>query len=85
MGSARELLTLAVRMSKELNVGDHDYMFRTYEFCFVGEHAVKWLMSAGYAESIAGALALGNQMLASGIIHHVTNEHAFQNKYLFYR
>mmetsp|Transcript_2881 Transcript_2881/g.6010 ORF Transcript_2881/g.6010 Transcript_2881/m.6010 type:complete len:271 (-) Transcript_2881:244-1056(-) len=84
-GNNRELLSLALRMSREVNVGGHDYYFRTYDQCFVGEEAVQWLVSSGTTNSVAGALALGNQLLAAGVIHHVTNEHAFQNKYLFYR
>jgi hypothetical protein len=43
------------------------------------------MLDENVVESTAVALNLGNEMLRAGLIHHVCNEHPFENKGLFYR
>ena len=76
---------LAARMARSIKVCDRQYRFVTYERCFVGSEAVQWMLDSRLVNSEAAAVALGNQMIRLGFVHHVLNEHVFENKYLFYR
>jgi hypothetical protein len=79
------LFALAMRMVDAIEVRDRSYYFVTYESCFVGKDAVAWMLKTAVVDTIDGALDLGNQMLATGLLHHVTHDHLFENKKLFYR
>eukprot|EP00891_Asterochloris_glomerata_P006939 jgi/Astpho2/6939/Aster-x1409 len=81
----QDLTNVARLMQQELDVKDRSYHFKTYRQCFVGSTAVQWLLSAGYADDAAEAVQMGNDMLNLGLLHHVKHEHAFENRYLFYR
>jgi len=72
-------------MSEAIEVEDRKYRLTTYEKCFIGTEAVQWLLETKAVDSIAEAVAVGNQMLRSGLLHHVLNEHPFKNSFLFYR
>eukprot|EP00959_Pyramimonas_sp_CCMP1952_P198112 4144045-Pyramimonas_sp.AAC.1 len=80
-----ELEQLAARMAEAIDVSDRQYHFVKYEGCFVGSDAVRWMKNSGLVDSEEAALALGNKMIRLGLVHHVLNEHVFENKYLFYR
>ena len=58
---------------------------RSYKCCFVGFETVDWLCAEGHASDTDSALALGNALLDAGLMHHVTYEHRFKDKELFYR
>eukprot|EP00976_Prorocentrum_cordatum_P024309 494775-Prorocentrum_minimum.AAC.3 len=79
------LVALAVRLSENVKVEDRTYFLRKYERCFVGTDAVEWMLKTQVVESVQEAVAVGNQMLRSGLVHHVLNEHPFENRKLFYR
>jgi len=51
----------------------------------VGSDAVTAMVEAGLAETRADAVAQLNRLLRVGLLHHVTHEHAFEDKKLFYR
>ncbi|KAK9803895.1 hypothetical protein WJX72_002783 [[Myrmecia] bisecta] len=72
-------------MAHELDVRDRSYHLKKYASCFVGSEAVTWMVSAKVADDADHAVVLGNEMLRLGLLHHVKHEHAFENKYLFYR
>lgn len=61
------------------------YRLKIYKQCFVGEEAVKWMVDNGVAEGVPEAVQLGNQLMRQGLLQHVTAEHAFENKFLYYR
>jgi Domain found in Dishevelled, Egl-10, and Pleckstrin (DEP) len=61
------------------------YRLRTYRNCFIGQEAVEWLVSQGHATTPAEATRLGQQLVQAGLVHHVTDDHTLENKYLFYR
>mmetsp|Transcript_33587 Transcript_33587/g.56407 ORF Transcript_33587/g.56407 Transcript_33587/m.56407 type:complete len:276 (-) Transcript_33587:9-836(-) len=82
--SERELVILAMNMSKHVPVSDRVHQSRTYEKVFVGKEAVAWLMSSGATDETE-AIRFGNQMLCVGLMHHGANEHLFENEELFYR
>ena len=61
------------------------YHFRVYENCFIGSDAVQWLLDSGHARDETEAVNIGKKLVRFGMIHHVVEEHDFENKYLFYR
>ena len=61
------------------------YFFKKYKKCFKGSQLVDWLSLKGYASTRAGALALGQRMLDSRVLVHITLEHDFEDTpHLFY-
>ena len=46
---------------------------------------VDWLVSSGEVESRARAVEVGNLLVDTDYIHHVVDEHHFEDGYLFFR
>ena len=46
---------------------------------------VDWLISSGEAEDRRNAVQLGQLLLETDFIHHVVDEHNFEDGYLFFR
>lgn len=67
-----------------VEIGDRRYGLQVYPNCFVGTDAVTWLAEHQKATRDA-ALRLGQLLIERGHMHHVTDEHPFEDKYLFYR
>mmetsp|Transcript_14472 Transcript_14472/g.30969 ORF Transcript_14472/g.30969 Transcript_14472/m.30969 type:complete len:670 (-) Transcript_14472:406-2415(-) len=80
-----DLVEIASRMAKNLDIRPRMYFFKTYDDCFIGEDAVKWMVDTGVTRSVMEALDLGNRLQLAGFLDHVTKEHNFENKMLFYR
>eukprot|EP00494_Astrolonche_serrata_P023903 UN24161 len=68
-----------------MDVRDRRYRLSSYEKVFIGDDAVKTMISKGLCKDVKEALLLGNRFLREGLFSHVTNEHDFKNEYLFYR
>lgn len=83
-GSHRRLLDLAARMHHAVPVMDRFYHLIRYRKCLLGSEAVLWLIHDQRC-SQDEAIALGNQMIDLGFLHHVTFEHFLCHAYLFYR
>lgn len=82
-GSDLAQLVAKMRAAENL-VGNRRYMLKVYPKSFVGYEAVDWLV--GYLGiSRSQAIELGRRLLAEGWICHVTNEHHFEDRYLFYK
>ncbi len=56
-----------------------------YQNVFVGSDAVTTLVHSGVADSREVALRIGQALLASGMFHHVFDDHTFRDEWLFYR
>jgi small-conductance mechanosensitive channel len=67
-----------------LDIRDRRFGLHVYTNCFIGSEAVQWFMQQQLA-SREEAIKLGQFLVESGIIHHVTDEHTFKDDYLFYR
>lgn len=80
-----ELRDLAERMRKNLDIRDRTYRLKTYEDCFVGEEACRWMIEHEIAADVEQAETIGNLLLESGVFHHVVRDHEFKCDYLFYR
>lgn len=73
-----------MRSDDGLAILDRHYHFNFYPSCFIGSEAVDWIVNKqGYLKE--EAIELGQMLIERGIIHHVTDEHSFQDSYLFYR
>ncbi len=67
-----------------LKIKDRRYRLRMYPQCFVGSEAVNWLVQTQNTTKDK-ALWLGQILVNRGIIHHVLDEHHFEDGYFFYR
>ena len=84
--SDAELAELVVRMSgpKGIDRRDRRYGLHLYCNCFVGREATEWLMGDQQATRDE-AIRLGRLLVERGVFHHVSDEHDFEDEYLFYR
>lgn len=74
-----------IRMLGGLSIKDRTYHFRTYKICFVASELVDWLVSSGEVETRSAAAELGQMLVDTDFIHHVVDEHYFEDAYLFFR
>ncbi|RDD39738.1 Glutathione peroxidase [Trichoplax sp. H2] len=74
-----------LRGSSGISIKDRIYHFRTYAKCFIGSEAVDWFVKENLADDRKEAIKVGQQILDTGIIHHVVDDHNFKDGYLFYR
>ncbi|CAM9862850.1 unnamed protein product [Scytosiphon promiscuus] len=72
-------------MKAALEIRDRMYRCKRYRSCFVGSHAVRWMISSGLASDMAEAEALGDLLIDHGIFYHVARRHMFENAWLFYQ
>lgn len=79
-----EEVVTRMRTQGGLEIKKRRFRLQSYTMCFVGSEAVDWMIKE-YNLSRVEAVALGNQLKSRGIIHHVTDHHAFKDEYLFYR
>jgi small-conductance mechanosensitive channel len=63
---------------------DRRHHLQPYPCCFLGNEAVDWLVEAEGLTRQEAAEA-GNLMLERGQLHHVLDEHSFEDRPLFYR
>eukprot|EP01084_Bolivina_argentea_P158239 275671_1 len=73
-------------------IKDRKFHFKTYRQCFVGKDIIPIIInlklisiSENKSKNERKAVAFANELLQNGIIQHVTKEHKFENKYLFYQ
>lgn len=76
-------------VSKMRNVGgisikDRTHSLKKYPKTFVGSEAVAWFQEI-LELSIDEAIRLGQKLIDKKIIHHVVDQHQFENEFLFYR
>uniref|UniRef100_A0A061QHS2 Putative rap guanine nucleotide exchange factor n=1 Tax=Cupiennius salei TaxID=6928 RepID=A0A061QHS2_CUPSA len=68
---------------------DPTRQLRTFRKCLVGSEMVEFLLQQGtpHVRIHSRSLAIGmwQALMEEGVISHVTNEHQFKDKYLFYR
>ncbi|MEM8641946.1 MAG: mechanosensitive ion channel domain-containing protein [Cyanobacteria bacterium P01_G01_bin.54] len=79
-----EQLVAAMRGSEGITIEERRYRFNVYPRCFIGSEAVTWLMQH-HDCCRDSAVAIGRMLGDRGIIHHITDDHPFEDAYLFYR
>jgi hypothetical protein len=73
-----------LRAPDGVTIRDRRHLLTTHHRCFVGSEAVRWLMERE-SLSRAEAIAVGRRLVAVGLVHHVLDEHGFEDGWLFYR
>ncbi|CAM1305765.1 RAPGEF4 (predicted) [Pycnogonum litorale] len=71
-------------------IRDRKYHLKTFRNCLVGTEMVDWLIQIGVHAHVTirtrqQAIGMWQTLLEENIISHVTQEHQFKDKYLFYR
>ncbi len=79
-----ENLIIKIRGENGIKILDRRYRLNVYESCFIGQELVDWFIK-NYDYEREEATELGQILIEKKIIHHVTDEHPFMDKYLFYR
>lgn len=79
------MLVEKIRLLGDMVMKDRTYHFRTYKTCFVASELVDWFVSSGEVESRSDGVELGQLLVDTDYIHHVVDEHYFQDGYLFFR
>lgn len=74
-----------IRLLGGLVIKDRSYHFKSYKTCFVASELVDWFVSSGEVESRAKGVELGQLLVDTDYIHHVVDEHYFEDAYLFFR
>ena len=65
-------------------IEDRRYMLHKFHNCFVGSEFIKWMMKT-YNLPRYVCVNVGKAMVERKLCSHVTNEHDFEDEYLFYR
>ncbi|MDB9517944.1 mechanosensitive ion channel [Roseofilum reptotaenium CS-1145] len=73
-----------MRGPEGISIRDRRYGLKAFSNCFVGSEAVDWLMEHEQSTR-PEAIMMGEMMVNLGIIHHVLDEHGFEDSLLFYR
>lgn len=81
-----EIETLAQRMRAPggVAIGDRRHRLSVYPRCLVGAEAVRWMVDV-IGATHSEAIALGRRLVAQKLLHHVLDEHDFEDAPLFYR
>ncbi len=80
----RDAESLAQVMASGVRPIDRQYGVSNYPACFVGADAVRWLRNQ-YGCSATTALEIGQALHGLGLLHHVLDQHGFEDANLFYR
>jgi len=83
--SEDEVALIIDKMRKNKLIKDRTYHLKKYPKCFIGNEAVTFFLTTEYCNSLAEAIAFGEQLMNEDYIHHVADEHTFKNENLFYR
>ncbi|KAJ7373008.1 hypothetical protein OS493_015478 [Desmophyllum pertusum] len=68
-----------------LTIKDRYYHLRKYHSSFVGSEAIDWFIANGFATTRKEGVQLGQALLDTDLVHHVVDEHNFEDRQLFYR
>ena len=79
-----EKLVQKMRGSEGLNIKTRRYKLKLFHHCFLGHEAVDWLVE-NLKISREKAVSIGKKLIKAKIIHHVKDEHDFEDGDLFYR
>lgn len=68
-----------------LIIKDRYYHLRKYHSSFVGSEAIDWFIANGFATTRQEGIQIGQALLDADLVHHVVDEHNFEDRELFYR
>ena len=86
----RERLCVFEQLRMEVKVEDRRFLLKSYPQCFLGNEAVDSLIQIlsgrrGVVATREMAVRMGDELLHSNLIQHVTRDHNFKDAPLFYR
>lgn len=84
-GIEQEVEDIASKAMEGVQICDRTYMLRKYENVFIGSELVKYLVAADIAYNAEDAVRIGQVLMDHQVFTHVTKDHPFMNKRLFYR
>jgi Domain found in Dishevelled, Egl-10, and Pleckstrin (DEP) len=67
-----------------IKIQDRRYRLAVYPRCFIGSEATTWLVRRFFVAE-ADAVKLGQRLIDTKLLHHVTDSHPFEDGYFFYR
>jgi ketosteroid isomerase-like protein len=79
-----EKLVEEIRGSEGIEIKNRFYKIKMYPRCFVGSEVVEWLKNR-FKIGTEEAVRLGQKLVDEQWIHHVTDDHQFEDGNLFYR
>jgi len=79
------LRDLIKRMKKPVEVKSRSKGFQTHANSFVGEDFVKWIVKEKLVPTPQEAVRIGNELVVSGYIEHVSGDHGFRNNNILYK
>lgn len=68
-----------------LEIKNRSYHLRSFYSCFVASELVDWMVQNGEAASREEGVELGQLLVRADFIHHVVDEHHFEDNFLFFR
>jgi tRNA A-37 threonylcarbamoyl transferase component Bud32 len=83
--SDRALKALSQDMMASVNICDRASWMTVQRNCFVGEEAVRWMVTTLRARNALHAMAIGNALMHARIIRHVDGAATFENNQTLYR
>eukprot|EP00937_MAST-01D_sp_MAST-1D-sp2_P004153 g4153.t1 len=83
--SEAQLRALAQEMMHAIEIRARRQWLTVHSDCFVGQHAVNWLVSTGAAHGPLHAMAIGNALMHAHIIRHVAGAATFEASGALYR
>jgi hypothetical protein len=82
----KSLEEIAIDFQASVRVEDRRFRLKTFQQCFIARDAVSFLTGGLYVASRTEAVHLGRRLEDElDLFEHVTNEHKFEDEYLFFR
>lgn len=78
-------LAESIRYSGDLSIKDRTYRLRTYKNCFIASELVDCLIRMREASDRQEAVRISQILVNTDYIHHVVDEHNFEDGFLFFR
>jgi hypothetical protein len=79
-----EKLVSELRSDRGILIKDRRHLLKVYPQCWIGSEAVTWLQHRFHL-SREDAIRLGQRLVDEKWMHHVADEHPFEDEQLFYR
>lgn len=83
--ASTEDLALMKRLRSSGLVKHSTYRLRNYPSVLVGQAAVDWMLEEEVGRTKDECIARGQALMDAHLLHHVSDEHQFAAKHLFYR
>ena len=76
--SLSRALLCAELLLRHLHLRELTSRFRTYQHCFLGSEAVKYMMDHGLSDDVAHCIHIGNTLISCRVIQHVHGQFVFK-------